>query len=81
MSEYCPTPGTPGDIILCDFSRYIVAMREQLRADLSIHVKFLTDEQAFRFVMRVNGTPIDTRPLTPLYGTQATSSFVALAQR
>lgn len=33
MSEYCQVPGTPGDLILCDFSRYVIAMREELRAE------------------------------------------------
>jgi HK97 family phage major capsid protein len=80
QSEYCQVPGTPGDIIMCDFSRYVVTIRE-LRSDVSIHVKFLTDQQAFRFLMRVGGQPIDIRPVTPLNGTQQTSTFVALAGR
>jgi len=80
-SEYCQVPGTPGDLILADFSRYVVAMRQDVMADVSIHVKFLTDETAFRFVMRVNGQPLDAVPVTPHKGTNTTSTFVALATR
>lgn len=85
-SEYCQVPGTPGDIILADFSRYIVATRE-MRADMSIHVLFLTDQDAFKFVLRVDGAPIDQAPVKPLNATQGsppdffTSPFVALAAR
>ncbi len=81
MCEYCPVPGTPGDIILCDFSRYVIAMREKMRAEMSIHVKFISDQQAFRFIMRVSGQPIDRAPVTPLNGNIPTSPFVALQAR
>ena len=85
-SEYCQVPGTPGDLLLLDLSRYVVATRET-RADVSLHVLFLTDQEAFRFVWRVDGAPIDQAALQPLYATQAsppdffTSPFVALALR
>lgn len=81
MTEYCPAPGTQGDLILADFSRYVVAMRELMRGEVSIHVLFLTDENCYRFVMRVGGQPIDPRPVTPLNGTQVTSPFVTLQAR
>lgn len=80
-SEYCASPGAQGDIILADFSRYVVAMRDIMKADVSIHIRFLTDESAFRFVMRVDGEPIDPAPVTPRTGTKTTSPFVALAAR
>lgn len=78
--EQCQVPGTPGDIILCDLGRYILATREY-RQDVSIHVKFLTDEVAFRFVLRVDGQPIDQVPITPFTGTNTVSPFVSIAQR
>ena len=79
-SEYCQVPGTPGDLILADFSRYMVGFRER-RTDVSIHVKYLTDERVFRLVVRVDGQPIDQAAVTPEHGTTATSPFVALAAR
>jgi HK97 family phage major capsid protein len=78
--EYCSAVGSVGDIILGDFSRYVIAKRED-RADVSIHVNFLSDEDAFRFVMRVDGQPIDSTPVTPLNGSATTSPFVTLAAR
>jgi HK97 family phage major capsid protein len=66
--------------MLCDFSRYALAMRE-VRADVSMHVQFLADQAAFRVVMRVDGQPIDARPITPFNGTNTVSPFVCIAQR
>lgn len=78
--EYCPAAGTTGDLMCCDFSRYIVAAREAQTA-VSIHVRFLSDESAFRFTLRIDGAPIDKVPVTPLYGTETQSPFVALDTR
>ncbi|MFZ1008288.1 MAG: phage major capsid protein, partial [Candidatus Sulfotelmatobacter sp.] len=81
-SEYCQVPGTPGDLILADFSRYVLAMRDDSpQAAASIHVKFLTDEVAFRFTFRVNGQPIDEIAITPLNGSTQVSPMVVLAAR
>src|ERR1035437_3866382 len=80
-SEYSPVVGTVGDLMLCDFPRYIVGMKEAMATAVSIHVRFLSDEYAFRFEMRVDGQPIDRIPVTPLNGTATTSSFVAIASR
>lgn len=79
-SEYCSAPGTPGDIILADFSRYLLVTRES-RAEMSIHVLFETDQEAFRFIVRAGGQTVDARPVTPAHGSVTTSPFVALAAR
>jgi HK97 family phage major capsid protein len=81
LSEYAQVPGTPGDIVLCDFSRYAISQREQIRNELSLEIRFLTDEAAFRAVWRVGGQSIDRAPVASLNGGALTSSFVALAQR
>ena len=80
-SEYSPVVGTVGDLMLCDFSRYIVGMKEQMATAVSLHVAFVSDEYAFRFTMRVDGQPIDRAPITTLNGSATTSSFVAIAAR
>ena len=80
-SEYSPVVGTVGDLMLSDFPRYIAGMKEAMATAVSIHVRFLSDEYAFRFTMRVDGQPIDRMPVTPLNGTATTSSFVAIASR
>jgi len=52
-----PAMGTQGDLILGDFSWYLLGIRQDLRIDQSEHVRFLYDEQTLRFVMRLDGTP------------------------
>ena len=81
--EQCASVGTVGDIILADLNGYILAEKGGIQSDYSIHVQFLTDqENVFRFIMRVDGSPVLTAPLTPYKGTSATQSFfVALATR
>jgi HK97 family phage major capsid protein len=59
--------GTAGDIILWSPSGYLLAMRQELRADSSMHVAFLTGEMAFRFMMRADGQPWWKKPLQPYY--------------
>jgi hypothetical protein len=48
MSEYCSQPRAVGDLILADFSRFVLSMREKLRAEVSIRLRFVTNEQAFQ---------------------------------
>ena len=79
-SEHCQAPGTQGDLVLADWSRYVVGMRSQ-QTDVSIHVLFESDQSIFRFVMRVDGQPIDQFPVTPVHGSVATSPFVVLGAR
>ena len=77
--EHCATLGNAGDIVLADLSQYMLAQRAE--AASSIHVQFLTDEQVFRFTMRVDGQPMWAAPITPLSGTATLSPFVALEAR
>lgn len=79
--EQCATLGTVGDIILADFSQYILADKGSMQAAQSIHVRFVYDESVFRFVYRVDGQPIWNSALTPYKGSNTLSPFVALATR
>lgn len=82
--EQCQTLGDEGDIILADFQNgYILAEKGGVKADVSIHVAFLTDEQVFRFVIRVDGQPVRASVLTPYKGGAGStqSHFIALADR
>jgi hypothetical protein len=49
-----------------------------IEAASSIHVQFVTDETAFRFVYRMDGQPIWDTPVTPFQGSDTVSPFVAL---
>lgn len=79
--EQADTVGTKGDILLMDLSQYIVIDKGGVDAQQSIHVKFLTDERAFRFKMRNNGQPAWKKYKTPYKGSNYISPFVALADR
>jgi HK97 family phage major capsid protein len=79
--EYCSTLGTVGDIMLVDPSQYAVSDRGNIRAASSIHVQFLTDETAFRFIYEIDGQSLWSAELTPANGTNTLSPFVALATR
>jgi HK97 family phage major capsid protein len=79
--EHCETLGDAGDIVLADFGQYLLADKNGIQTATSIHVAFLTDETAFRFVYRVDGEPVWNSPLTPAKGSNTLSPFVQLAAR
>lgn len=79
--EYCATLGTVGDIILADFSQYLLADKSGIQSASSIHVQFLYDETVFRFIYRVDGQPTWNSALTPANGSATLSPFVTLATR
>jgi HK97 family phage major capsid protein len=82
--EQCSSIGTLGDIIFVDVANgYVVAEKGGLKSDMSIHVKFDTDEVAFRFILRIDGQPIRATTLTPKNGgaDHTQSHCIALATR
>lgn len=83
FTEHCQTLGTVGDIFFIDPSQYLLGTKSSgaLRADQSIHLKFLTDETAFRFIYRVDGRSWWPSDLTPRNSAVTLSPFVALATR
>lgn len=79
-TEYNPALGTLGDLLLVSPSQYALIQKGGIQAASSIHVQFVTDETAFRFVYRVDGEPAWNSALTPFNGSSDTvSPFVALA--
>ena len=81
--EQCPGLGDLGDIIFADLNGYVLAEKGGIKSDASIHVRFLYDEQVFRFVMRVDGQPVRASALTPYKGGAGASQshFISLAER
>ena len=79
--EQCETLGTVGDIVLADLSQYVLIDKGDIKSDVSIHVRFLYDENVFKFTYRVDGQPAWHLPLTPFKGTATLSPFVALQTR
>jgi HK97 family phage major capsid protein len=81
FTEKTETLGSKGDIMLCDFSQYVVGLRSDMRFDTSIHVAFETDELLSRIIERHDGQPLWDSALTLADGTTTVSPFVVLAER
>ena len=81
LTEYCEPLGDKGDIVLGDWGEYLDGARGGVESASSIHVRFLANEEAFRFWMENDGKPWWTAPLTQKTGTVTRSPFVALANR
>ena len=79
--EQCSVLGKKGDIILADPTQYIGIDKKAPTADVSIHVRFLYDEQVFRFIYKFNGAPYRNKPIIPYKGANALSPFVTLGDR
>jgi HK97 family phage major capsid protein len=80
-TEFNATLGTVGDIVLADFSQYLLVDKGGVQGATSIHVQFLTDQTAFRWIYRVDGQPLWHSALTPYKGSNTLSPFLALATR
>jgi HK97 family phage major capsid protein len=79
--QYTAALGTEGDIVFADLAQYLSINKGPVQAATSIHVQFITGEQAFRFTYRINGQPLWDQPFTPLNGTTTYSPIVTLATR
>jgi HK97 family phage major capsid protein len=80
VAEQCPVLGAQGDIVLADMSQYAI-VESALKTALSLDVRFITDEGAFRFVWRVDGKPLWASPISSFNGGAARSPFVTLGKR
>lgn len=80
-TEHNEVLGTCGDILLADWSEYLIVEKGGMEEAESMHVKFLTDEMVFRFIQRNSGAPIDDQPIIPRKSSLTRSPFVTLADR
>lgn len=76
-SENASTLGTKGDLMLCDWSYYVIGDRQQIVVDWADQLYFLTIQDAVRLYERVDGTPWMDATYTPRKGA-ARSPFVIL---
>lgn len=84
VTEHCSAKGSSGDIMLCDFSQYLIggkAGKTTPTWESSIHVSFLTDETAFRAVLRNDGKPWWETYLSPKHGSATLSPFIVLGNK
>lgn len=80
--QVCETVGDVGDIMLVDFKQYMAATKAGgVKLQISIHLWFDQDLQAFKFTMRVAGQPWWSAPMSPRDGSNTQSPFVTLAAR
>lgn len=83
-SEHSPILGQQGDIALIDWTQYMVGQKRGAGAGIktatSIHLMFLYDQTAFRFVFRMDGQPWWPTVFTPKNG-NTQSPFVTLKAR
>jgi HK97 family phage major capsid protein len=80
-TDQCSALGTSGDIVFSDLSDYILIAKGGTRAESSMHVRFLNDEQTFRFIFRANGQPKNRSTLTLKNTSTTRSTNVTLADR
>ena len=80
--EQCQTLGSEGDILLLDLSQYLIIEKASgVKSASSIHVRFLNDEQTFRFTYRIDGQPMWNSTLTAFNSGATRSPYVTLAVR
>jgi len=78
-TEKVPALGTRGDIILADFSYYLIGDREQPTIDSDRSERFRYNQTTFRLSARVDGKPWLTAPVQLMpAGASTISPFVVL---
>jgi HK97 family phage major capsid protein len=80
-SDQCSALGTVGDINFANLSEYMMIMKGGVQQDYSMHVNFLTAENAFRFIFLANGMPKKSSTFTNKNSSNARSNFVTTATR
>lgn len=80
--EQCQELGLEGDILFLDLSQYLIIEKAGgLDATSSIHVRFLYDEQTFKFTYRLDGQPLWHNTITSYKGSVTRSPYVTLETR
>jgi HK97 family phage major capsid protein len=77
FTEKLPSLNGRGDVLLVDWSRYIIGMRLDLQIDVSPHYLFKTNQLAWRVIARLDGKPWLNNTITDQAG-WSVSPFVAL---
>ena len=77
-TEFNASLNTTGDILLANLDEYVVFEKGGIEAASSIHVEFLTDQEVFRYIARMDGSANVATALTPANGSNTTSPFVVL---
>jgi len=78
-SEKNPARGTTGDVVLADFSYYLIGDRQATTIESTKFDRWQYDQTSWRMVHRVDGQPWLSAPLTLQDGTTQISPFVVLS--
>lgn len=81
FTDAAKTVGDEGDLVLGVWGEYGEGNVGGLEQAESMHVRFIENERALRFVQRNCGQPLWRVPLTPKNGAATLSPFVTLAVR
>lgn len=81
VSQNCKALGDLGDLLLADFSKYVIFRKSGIKAAQSSHVEFLTDQMVFKWTLRVSGMPSLNNVLTDRHGSNTRSPFITLEAR
>ncbi len=80
--EQCQELGDEGDILFLDLSQYMIIEKAGgIQPSTSLHVRFLYDEQTFKFTYRMDGQPMWHSALTAYNSTVERSPYITLAER
>lgn len=77
FTEKVPALGTKGDVMLIDWSRYVIGMRLDIQIDVSPHYQFRNNQLAWRVVCRLDGRPWLSGPIVDQSG-WTISPFIVL---
>lgn len=81
VSDACAPLGTVGDVILADWTRYLIGMRRDAVIAKDASRYFDTDEIAFRLTLRVAAQPGDATTTKLRDGTNTVAPFVVIETR
>ena len=80
-TEYNPTVGDAGDLVLWAPQHYLVATKTGQGPEMSMHLKFDYAETAFRVIFEIDGRSEFPTVHTPYKGSVTRSAIVTLAAR
>lgn len=77
ITEKLPSIGNTGDVLLADFSRYVVGNRMDTQIDVSPHYKFQNNQLTWRVIARKDAKPWLNQPIVDAQG-WSLSPFICL---
>lgn len=81
FTEYTKSLGNANDIMLINWTQYLEGLYQPMQSAESIHVRFLNNENTYKFWLRNDAKSWWLSPLTPRNSADTLSPFVGLAER